>query len=198
MRYIILDIETEPQANLVDTHTIKPDARLKDEEKIKLDIEEKKAGLRKTLSLDHDYNHIRCIGVKYEDDSESVFFDLLSFSIWANKNINPNTDVLVGYNLKSFDIPTIIKQGIKQGLELPYKYLMDCTKKYNTPNCIDLQNSLSFDQKWKSLEELLQIYLGRSKTPIDFATCTEKELYDHCEEDIRNTYDLFKLFKPIL
>ena len=51
--------------------------------------------------------------------------------------------------------------------------------------------------KFKSMDELLQIYLGIAKKPIDFTTATEEEIKEHCREDIENTEKLYNLFKPL-
>ena len=59
---------------------------------------------------------------------------------------------------------------------------------------IDLQEVIC-DNDYKSLDELLQIYLGISKKPIDFETASEEEIKEHCLEDILNTELLYNKFK---
>ena len=199
MKYIILDIETKPQENISHLKEIVANKVLKDPEKIAADIEEKTKGLRKTLSLDTDYADIICIGVKTEEET-LMFKSLAEFSEWyAGLNTDEiNDNVLVGYNIKAFDIPIIIKQGLKQGLNLPYNEFHKMTKKFSTEYCIDLMEVISYQASWKSLDELLKIYLGISKTPIDFETASEDEIIAHCEEDCENTYKLFKLFEKLI
>lgn len=191
--HIILDIETKPQENIIHLKEIVANKTLKDPVKIETDIEEKKKGLRKTLSLDTDYADIICVGVKTENE-EIIFKTLKEFSEWYKGK----GGILVGYNIKAFDIPIIIKQGLKQGLELPYYGLHRMTKKFNTETCIDLMEVISYQSQWKSLDELLKIYLGTEKTPIDFETASEEEICAHCLEDLKNTYKLFELFKPLI
>jgi len=52
--------------------------------------------------------------------------------------------------------------------------------------------------QYKSLDELLQIYLGISKKPIDFEKATEKEIKEHCLEDLINTEKLYNKFNKII
>ena len=72
------------------------------------------------------------------------------------------------------------------------------TKRYQTEWHIDLMEILCDYGKWKSLDELLQIYLGISKKPIDFETATEEEIKEHCLEDLKNTEKLYNKFKIII
>lgn len=192
--YIIIDLESKPQENIAHLKEVVANKTLKDPEKISADIEEKKKGLKKTLSIDTDYADIICIGIKTEQES-LMFKSLTEFAKWLN---NQDSPTLVGYNLKAFDIPLLIKQGIKQGIDLPYFQLQRMTKKYNTENCIDLMEIISYQASWKSLDELLKIYLGVSKTSIDFETASEEEVIAHCREDCENTYKLFELFKKLI
>jgi hypothetical protein len=52
-------------------------------------------------------------------------------------------EFLQNYNGKKFDIPTIIKNGIKQGLKLPYFKLKQMTKRYDTSKHIDLMELIT-------------------------------------------------------
>jgi len=205
----IMDIETSPQKSLVETceKNIKPKATLKDPDKIKADIESKKQGLKKTMSVDPDYNEILCIGIKTIGKDDAKLYKLEEMEEWFKdkhfiNEIDENKLPVHGFefitfNGKSFDIPTIIKTGIKNNLDFPYTLLREMCKKWNAKQHIDLMEVLSFNSNAKSLDTLLQIYCGISKTPIDFETATEKEIKEHCLEDLKNTELLYNKFKNI-
>jgi hypothetical protein len=52
--------------------------------------------------------------------------------------------------------------------------------------------------KWKGLDELSKIYLGKGEKPIDFATATEEEIKAHNLECLETTENLFNFFKPLI
>jgi len=195
---LIVDLESRPDPKLIkikeDLLTAK--ANLKDPEKIKADLEEKTAGLHKELSTDTDYAEIVCIGV-IRNEEKKMFMSVKEFADWYNPIYDIN-DIWVGYNIKSFDLPLLIKQGLKQGIKLPYTFLQGLTKRYYSPNCRDLQEIVNYQAKWKSLDEILTIYFGTPKKPIDFQTASVEERVEHCYCDISDTKKLYELFKPIL
>lgn len=188
---IILDIETKADKKLLETYVnnLSAPKNYKDEEKIKEWIENKKQESEKALAVDPDYNDIVCIGIK-ENDLPARLVDIKELGV-----ILSGQTTLVTFNGKNFDLPTLIKFGIKNKIELPYTNLRIWSKKWQTESHIDLMEFISDGRDYKSLDEYLQIYLGISKTPIDFQTCTQEELEKHCLEDVENTYKLYSLFK---
>jgi len=192
MNTLIIDIETKGDKKLLETYlkNLSAPKNYKDEEKIKEWIDNKKLEAEKELALDQDYNEIACIGIKLNDEPAKII-SLNELSEFIQNN------TLITFNGKSFDLPVIIKNGIKQKIILPYKLLKEATKKYNAPQHIDLMELISFGGQWKSLDSYLQVYLGIEKTPIDFQTCTKEELEAHCIEDCENTYKLFLKFKDL-
>lgn len=198
MKTLIIDCETKPHDNLVElfNENLTAPKNLKDPEKIKVAIEKKKAESVKAMSVDTDYADIFCIGVS-EVGAESKLMSIEEFAELLN---NEDYITLVGFNSNKFDIPLIIKNGIKRGLEMPYKALKGSTNRFGRESIksIDLMEVLGEYGKYKSLDTYLQIYLGIKKKDIDFATCTDEELREHCLEDISNTKKLYNLFKDLI
>jgi len=198
MKTYILDIETKPQANLVDlfNENLSAPKNIKDPEKIKLAIEKKKLESVKAMSVDTDYAEIFCIGVK-ELGKEPKILSLEEFALLLNRN---QFIQLITFNGKKFDLPVIIKQGIKQKIDLPYKSLKIATERFKSGaiDHIDLMEVLGEYGKYRSLDTYLQIYLGIAKKEINFATCTDEELKEHCLEDISNCELLYNKFKELI
>ena len=189
---LFLDIETKSDKRLLDTYlkNVSAPKNWKDEDKIKAYIQEKKEEAEHELALDQDYSQIDCIAVKKDEEpTKLVTLEELGSLLQG--------ETVVTFNGKNFDLPIIIKNGIKQKINLPFRTLKEMTKRYNAPQHIDLMETLAFGGQFKSLDTYLQIYLGIAKTPIDFKTCTSDELAKHCVEDVDNLYKLYKLFENI-
>ena len=198
MRTFIVDCETKPQANLVDlfNENISAPKNIKDPEKIKLAIEKKKLDSVKGMSVDTDFAEIFCIGVKELGEEPK----LLTIQEFADL-LNNNSVELVTFNGKKFDLPLIIKQGIKQKINLPYKNLKKATERFNkngTIRHLDLMELLGDYGSYKKMDTYLQIYLGIAKKEIDFATCADEELKEHCREDLVNSELLYDKFKELI
>jgi hypothetical protein len=214
---VFLDIETKPDQNLVELfeQNIKPNGRLKDPAKIRADIDAKKKDAIKQMSVDHDFSTVFCVGIKpLGGEARALTFD--EFVKWMNEEIEGEGSdghaahsskrprwkytKFVTYNGKNFDWPVIIKNGIKSRAELPYAYIAQFCDRYDrTGGHIDLMEKMGL--VWgqnKSLDMYLQIYLGIAKKEIDFATCTDTELTDHCLEDLENTEKMFELWNNYL
>ena len=191
---LTIDLETRSDKRLLEVYNSNLSApkNYKDEDKIKEWFAIKKLESEKALATDPDYAEIACIGVK-EDEEPARIVSTLELSELLRKH-----RMLITFNGKNFDLPVIVKTGVKQKLELPYKDLRIYQKKWQAEQHIDLMEFISNGADWKSLDEYLQIYLGVKKTPIDFATATQEELEKHCLEDVENTYKLYKLFEPTL
>jgi len=193
----VLDIETKPQADLVELYKdeIKPSKNIKDPEKIEKDLANRLKGLRKKMSIDPDSADIICVGIK----NIAPFGDKEARLVEPKEleELFKSYFTLITYNGKKFDIPLLIKYGIKHDLDLPYKDLQEMTIKYRAGRHLDLQE-LICDNEYKSLDLLLQIYLGIKKTPIQFETATEEEIKLHCLEDVENEHKLYEKFKRLV
>ena len=188
--HFILDIESKPQDNLRHLAEVKAPATYKDPEKIKAYIEENKGKQNKNMSVSPDLCEIKFIGVK-PLDGEPMIVELKDLHKYCQTG-----DVWITFNGKKFDIPALIKAMIKQGLEVP-RQLVDMRDRYSK-NHIDLMEVIGEFGDWKSLDFYLQVYLGISKKEIDFDTCSDEELREHCLNDICNTEQLYNLFKVII
>ena len=208
-----LDIETKPDPRFKDMFEarLKPKANLKKPEAIAKDLAAKRANMQKTMSLDHDWASVFCVGIK-PFGKKAFTLTLEEFSNWLYENVEPEGSDgvpahksnkqrwqvarFITFNGKDFDFPVIIKDGIKRGLQLPYGHFANvCERYYKGSAHIDLKHELSFEwNKSKSEDNYCEIYLGKTKTPIDFETCTDQELLDHCIEDIELTEELFNLW----
>lgn len=197
--YLILDIESKPRPSLVDmfTESIKAPKNIKDEEKIKANIEEQKKGARKDMAIDTDYSEIICIGVR-EIGGESKHITLEEFDELA-RQCDKGEITFITYNGKNFDIPILIRELLRAGLTKNVKFLNSLRNKYNIRTYhLDLIEELNNYGKWKSLDELYRIYAGSGKEHIDFDTATEEEVKEHNFECLEATEKLFNFFKPML
>jgi len=193
----VLDIETKPQEDLIELYKdeIKPSKNLKDPEKIEADIANRLKGLRKKMSVDPDSADIICIGIKniaIGGDKEARLVEPKELEELFKTNFH-----LITYNGKKFDIPLLIRYGIKHDLDLPYKDLQEMTVRFRSSRHLDLQE-LICNNEYKSLDLLLQIYCGVKKTPIDFEKDSEEKIKAHCLEDIYHTELLYNKFKKII
>ena len=224
----IIDIETRPDPKLkkIAEGMLKPKKGLKDPSKIKADIEEKKLKLRKKMATDPDYAKVVCIGIK-EVGGPGKLYKLKDMEQWFKDNVVSEgraghrewkTCTIITFNGRNFDLPLLIKAGLKNNLDFPYKILNNyCIKrKSNYFAAGDYENdasrirhidlievvSGSFKQdERKSLDAYSQIFSGEKKnTKGDefFATATDKQLEEHCLEDLPMTENLYKIFKKII
>jgi len=190
---LILDIETKPDKELTDifANGITVPKNYKDPKKINNYLKWKRSEAESKMSTDTDFAKIFCIGVK-ELGEEPKIVTLTQLGELIDK-----CSQLITYNGKKFDLPLILKSGIKQNTPLPYTKIVEMKKRY-TDLHIDLMELINEYGSWKSLDQLLQVYCGVAKTPIDFDVCTDKELEDHCLEDLVNTEKLYNKFKPLI
>lgn len=207
LNFVVLDCETRGSSALMELYleNIQAPKTYKDPEKIAEYIRNKQDEAFKGMAVDPDFNEIICIGIK-EEGKEGVLLDLQGYADWLKGTTEMEYGAkvqnlyrkCVTFNGKSFDFPTIIRAGIKQGIDLPYVELMGMCEKFKSKNHIDLMQDLAVGyNNYKSLDKYLQIYLGIAKTPIDFDEADDDEIKRHCLEDLANTEKLFLKFKPL-
>ena len=193
VKTIILDIETKPNVDLLDAYVsgLKHPANYKDQKKIDEWYETKRADARKQMSTDTDLCSIFCVGIK-EIDEEPLIMGFEQACYYLNSD--PTQLRFVTYNGKKFDIPTMIKMSAKLGVELPYFTMVESLRRNGVESHIDLYEILNVPGDYKKKDQLVEIYLGKKPTPIDFENCTDEELREHCKEDLILTEELYKLF----
>ena len=199
MIQLIVDIETKPckKYEEIACNNVKAHGGIKDPAKIEADIAKKKAVVVGGMALDHDMSEVFCIGVKHVDGDGSLM-SLKVFSEYLNGMEDASMPYrIITYNGKGFDFPILMKCAVKEGLMLPFCTMMQGTKKYDTSVHVDLQEALNPYGKWKSKDMMAQIYLGITPKPIDFNTCTDDELREHCLEDLDVTEQLYKKFHGV-
>ncbi len=192
----IVDIETKPNNELRDVFCegIKAPSTYKDPVKIANYIKWKKAEAHKGMSISTDFSKILCIGIK-ELGQPAQVVSLSQFGIMMRNDDSPH---LVTFNGKHFDIPIIIKQGIMNGVDLPYKWLFECAKRFSSHDHTDMMEVLSFGGTMMSLDKYLQVYCGVQKKPIDFTSASDEEIVAHCLEDIAYTELLYNKFSSVV
>lgn len=188
MNPLIIDIETQPNPHLVEFFKETYPAVAEED-------------IRKKMATDTDFCEIVCIGLKRIDGQSRILDSIedLNSEAWYNALVQ---SPIVSFNGKRFDIPIIIKHGIKKGLKLPYKRLHDACKPWGYGDRhLDLMETLAFGRDWKSLDTYLQLYCSvakHTKGAEFFETATKEEIKTHCIEDLEYTEQLYKTFEPML
>jgi len=208
----ILDIETRPDESLREVfgENVSAPGNIKDPEKIAAAIAKKLENSDKAMAVDPDYARIVCIGVK-EIGLPGKILTLEEFVHWytaetidaRGERHSKEDQVMITFNGKGFDIPLLIKAGIKQGLKLPYKKLkVMMSKGFVAGGHVDMMEQIGM--VWgenKSLDSYLQIYCGTKKDTKGnefFRNATDEELAKHCLEDLDFTEMLYNKFSPLL
>jgi len=205
MKYI-LDCETRPNPKLTEIFDEFNNAPAK---VIKAEGEEDWA--RKKQSVDPDYAEIACIGLKpLGKDPKIVTLKEMEVIFEDHSYMYPiSEDVFekkcniefITFNGKGFDIPLLIKQGIKNNLKFPYKHLLSMTNKWKNDHHTDLMDLLGEYGKYKSLDHYLGIYLGIRKETVGdefFKNATQEDLEKHLLDDLNQTEKLYNLFERML
>jgi predicted PolB exonuclease-like 3'-5' exonuclease len=197
MSYFILDIETRPNEEFLSLFEseIKPDGRIKDPGK-QAEYKSKKAKetYHKSMSVDTDFCKVVCVGIK-EISKPGQIIHLHDLEDWFQEN----TDFkLITFNGKAFDLPIIIKAGIREGNRFPYKVLSDMTKKYQDNGHCDLLQLISFNSSLDKVKKL-DTYLQKETLGDDFfRNATDDDLKKHCLQDLELTEELFLKFSFLL
>ena len=197
---IAIDIETYADLDVIDLlPVIEADSRLKDEEKIKADIDKKKEKQIEQMALNPLYGKIACIGYYNDNVQEVDLSDEKSMIERFLQNLKNTSDVIVTWNGNEFDLPFIFKRGLKYGL-CKLTDLQFYTAKTN-PKCIDLMKLFCGYGKYEKLDNVAKVLLGEGKEEFDVKEIPEllktqsgKELIKrYCLQDCKLTYKLGKM-----
>lgn len=198
MSILAIDIETMPNPDMISKlPEVVADSRLKDEDKIKADIEKKKAEQIEKMALNPLYGKIACIGY-YGDEIQKV--DIEDEATMIKKFLDRiNENVVVTWNGKGFDFEFIIKRGVILGV-CPLSLLEVYTNKYKSENHIDLMEKWCGYGKFAKLNEVASVLIGDQKEEFDvkeipelIKTATGRELIKrYCLQDCKLTYELAK------
>lgn len=197
MNILAIDIETMPNPEMISKlPEVVADSRLKDEEKIKADIEKKKAEQIEKMALSPLYGKIACIGYYGGNYKEVDIDDEVKMIKNFFKRIE--SDRIVTWNGKCFDFDFIIKRGVVLGV-CPLSLLEVYTNKYKSEYHIDLMEKWCGYGKFAKLNEIASILLdGECKDDLDvkqipelIKTTTGKEMIRrYCLRDCELTYKL--------
>lgn len=175
---IVVDLETCGLPNAAEfLEPVTPDARLKDPDKIKADIEAKTEARQQKIALDWNVGRIAAIGwwtdeggtevrlCPNEDDEADALREFWSLS---------KHRTLVGYNLKGFDCKYMIQRS--RYLDVPHP-LLDIGK-YSERGVIDLYYRLTFNEPQYdtgAMRRTLHAFCKRFGIPVD-DTLSGKEM----------------------
>lgn len=200
---LFFDLETKADLKYKKIYTanIKAPSNYKDSIKIQQYVEAKLAEAEMEMALDQDVCQIASIAVLETGATLCGELDVARLVTFEELAKLLDYHLLVTFNGKSFDLPIILKTAIKLGLsqqEFPYQKVREGIKKYSTYPHTDLMEVLALNNSYKAQDWYMQVYLGRSKKPIDFATCTKEELEQHNLEDAVDLKDLYMKFQSML
>ena len=200
MNILAIDIETMPNPDMISKlPEVLADSRLKDKEKIKADIEKKKAEQIEKMALSPLYGKIACIGY-YGDEIQKV--DILEEPKMLKilmSLIRNDEDIFFTWNGNNFDLDFIIKRGIILGVDGYNIKTLENIKSRRRENFIDLMEKWCGYGKFAKLNEVASILLdGECKEELDvkqipelMKTTTGKELIRrYCLRDCELTYKL--------
>lgn len=201
---IVVDIETCGLPNAADfLEPVTPDARLKDPEKIKADIQDKEQARVVKLALDWNVGRIVALGYwtertgtvvhccGSEDDEAAALTDF-----WEESRHR----TIVGYNAKGFDLPFMVQRSRFLHVPHPMLDLGKYTRKGVTDLFLELTfNNGTYDQG--AMRRTLKAFCKRFGIPVnDAITGSEipalvaegkwQEVKAHCAADVELTVAL--------
>lgn len=196
-----VDIETMPNMDMLfNLPEPKASKTLKDPEKIKADIEAKKAEQMDKMALSPLYGKIACIGIygigqkhclMIKPDGSGEKEIIKKFLELTKKKM------VVTWNGKGFDYDFIYKRAIFHGLATlrDMKFYVD---KYKSIYHTDLMAEFCQFGKYEKLDDVAKVFLGSKKLDFDVTIIKDliktkegrKQLEDYCLQDTKLTYDL--------
>jgi 3'-5' exonuclease len=207
MNRLFFDIETRanPEALLL-LQEPKAPGNLKDPEKIRIAIEEKKKDLIDMAALDPDYGRIVSIG--YTTDIDQPIITLLEGSdlveedlIYTFWNVLAEcTGFCVGYNIIGFDLPFLLRRSMALEINIPF---LPNILRYRTEPVTDLMMILYGwgSEKYKSLKQVVKLYGIKNDYPdmegSQVKDMTPEELKVYQENDVKLIVELYKRMNGI-
>lgn len=204
MRYLILDLETAPLAEAAHWFDpVKPDARLKDADKIKASIEEKTADRNDKFGLNPDTCKIVAIGT-FVVGADAPTVDLCRdeaeerealIRFWALYRAVAHTKLVTFYGSK-FDLPVLRMRSVYLGVDAAPLVI---GPPWKSPH-IDVYQDLTCDGARKDVGSLA--FYGRrcgfttldKVNGADIAQLVAEGRWDavraHCESDVSLTHAL--------
>lgn len=200
MNLLALDIETMPNLDMLDKlPEVKPDSKLKDEDKIAADIEAKQQEQIEKMALSPMYGKIACIGL-YGENLQTVLLDDEKAMLDKLFRLIKNTPI-VTWNGKNFDFDFIFKRAVYHGIK-SLKEMKFYTDKYKANLHNDLMQEFCQFGKYEKLDDVANVFLDMKKIDFDVKQIPEllktekgqEELKAYCLRDCEITYKLAKRF----
>lgn len=225
MQPIIVDVETAPHpcapdfVPAPDFAAIKPDARLKDPDKIAADIllRQAKAAQEHADTLARtslDWNLCRIVSLAWTTDGgvtiqgdvcrhEANEADVI-MAFWHDVETRVSTDgwwgtKIIGFCARTFDLPVIIQRSRLLNLEFPHISLA----RYGKGHVLDLHDTLTFDDARYAaiMPRSLTMFCRRFGIPVDDPIAGDQipglvasedwpRIWDHNASDVRVTAQL--------
>lgn len=197
---LVIDIETIslPDAPIPE---FSAPANLKDPEKIRAAIEQKRADWLADGALHAERGQVVLIGMQGEDNTPTYFggsgepeSELLKV-VWDRVDrLSP----VIGFNLHRFDLPFLIRRSWINGVHVPMGSIFQ-RGRIDENRWIDLLKvwQCGDRQEYISLDMLARTLLGRGKegTRADFGKLwaeDRQKAIDYCKADVQLTYECAK------
>lgn len=197
MSYAV-DIETIPDLSMVDfLPDVKPDKRLTDACKIAKDIEIKKQEQISKMSLNPIFAKVICISM-YNPSEEHILMGDEGKIIKDFWDILGKHGNIFTYNGKSFDMPVIIKRGLRYNIGNYYFNSSMFCDRYKAARHIDIMEQFCGNNGYEKLDTLAKVYLGKTKNEISFSefpellktTSGQEKIGKYCLQDAKLTWEL--------
>lgn len=213
--WMIVDVETTGRDDIAHLlETPEPNRTLKDPAKIEADIAAKLADRDSKTALDFNTNRIVAITVLHMNSDEPISNVLVPKNekgerdaltqLWQHQSgVNAFGPLkVIGYNIRSFDIPVLIQRTRLLGLPEP---LLD-TGRYSK-DIVDLFELLTFGQgntgtccMRRRLKDYCKLFnipqddddCSGSDVPALIAAGRTADVVAHCRADVLRTYELAK------
>jgi predicted PolB exonuclease-like 3'-5' exonuclease len=211
----VFDIETIADPEMLTLlPPVEPDSRLKDPEKIKLDIEKKEKKRLTEMGLHPLQNMVCCVAIHDLDTRESQAILMCGESGADEKMVLEQTwealckyDRFVSFNGNEFDVRVLnlnsMKRRVRPGVTID-------TRKYQVGNHVDLRAILGNWEKFAqgTLDYYMKVFFGEDQgKPEDMEGSLVQHYWDMglCDEiaayavsDVENTGKLYELVKEYL
>jgi 3'-5' exonuclease len=210
MTIITIDIESDyshdPAVIERVCQKVTPPANYKSEEAIEKWWKEKgndqKVEAQRKTALEPLYGSIKMIGYQFNDGEPEVltgaekdilerFFSMMNTLHKPDADGVPYVPMIVGHNVKCFDLDFIRKRAIVNGVKMP-RWMNVYFKRY-AEDVYDTMEEWAGWGKRVKLDDLAFALLGETKTSDGAASLdmTDSECAEYCKEDCRLTYEIY-------
>lgn len=209
---IIFDIETGPlpEAELLPfMPTEWPLGNLKDPEKIKLAVAEKKKAWTEGAALDPLTGRVLLISMLVDSTfvhiAEPGTEAMMLHEFWDSIQDRSNIHRLIGFSSNKFDLPFLVKRSWKHNVPVPQALFSGHARYPWSSQVVDLREHWQLgDYQCSGSLDTISKHLGigaKSGSGADFAALWEKDrakALEYAKQDLRLTEGLARAFRVIL